>query len=61
MDMNTLPKVLNWDEKGLDLERSGVSSVGRGPRPCEDELTSFSNPILNKMRERERGGGIGGF
>lgn len=52
MAMKTLAKVLDREERGLDLDRSGVSSLGRiiGPSPYEDELASLSStPIAHQF------------
>ena len=46
MAMKTLAKVLDWEERWLDFERSGEFSLGNWI-VFEDELaSSFSNPMV---------------
>lgn len=51
MAMKTLAKVLDRVERGFDLVRSGVSSLGQGGTGSvyEDEPASSSNPMFSSL------------
>lgn len=52
MAMKILAKVLNVEESGGLLPRSGVSSLGKEGTlsTCDDELASLSNPMLSDCK-----------
>lgn len=56
MATRRLAKVLNVEESGVFLPRSGVSSLGNDGTwsTCEDELASLSNPMLPDLKSALR-------